>query len=130
MQTFPDDSARARALSASFSAILRVSALRLQQHRSAGHDPADESASGHERFDTPVMLRSTTSLSHTRSQVALGERLLPPSREFREELEKNVMIPAYARARHPRVLEREQKLASYFDTAGLARVESSQLLPH
>lgn len=76
-----------------------------------------------ERFDTPVMLRSTTRLSHTRSQVELGERILPRRKEFREEPEKNVMIPAYARARHPRVLEREQNLASYFDTSGLARVE-------
>ena len=51
-----------------------------------------------ERFDTPVIIRSTTRLSHTRSVVRLGTR----------------QVPAHARARHPRLIEREQGLASYF----------------
>lgn len=64
-----------------------------------------------EKFDTPVILRSTTRLSHTRSAVTLGERLQLPPRPFCENPGKNVMIPAHARQRHPAVLEREALVA-------------------
>ncbi len=76
-----------------------------------------------EQFDTPVVIRSTTRLSHTRSVVALGSRVVPPSRGFREDTKKNVMIPAHARARHPRLIEREQNLAAFFEQNPLNRWE-------
>jgi indolepyruvate ferredoxin oxidoreductase alpha subunit len=69
-----------------------------------------------ERFDTPVIVRSTTRLSHTRSVVRLGARVVPAGRAFREDTRKNVMIPAHARARHPKLIEREQALAEHFET--------------
>src|ERR1017187_6139288 len=52
-----------------------------------------------ELFDTPVIVRSTTRLSHTRSAVTVGDRKVPPPRGFIEKPSKNVMIPAYARPR-------------------------------
>ena len=67
-----------------------------------------------EQFDTPVIVRSTTRLSHTRSPVMVGERNEPPQRPFIEKPSKNVMIPAYARPRHGAVLEREARLKAYF----------------
>jgi indolepyruvate ferredoxin oxidoreductase alpha subunit len=67
-----------------------------------------------ERFDTPVIVRSTTRLSHTRSVVRLGERSEPAPRGFLEDPRKNVMIPAHARIRHPLLVEREVKLRTYF----------------
>src|SRR5450755_3828944 len=63
-----------------------------------------------EQFDTMVIVRGTTRLSHTRSPVAIGARIEPPARPFIEKPSKNVMIPAYARPRHGVVLEREAKL--------------------
>ena len=76
-----------------------------------------------ELFDTPVIVRSTTRLSHTRSPVTLGERHEPPVRPFIEKPAKNVMIPAYARPRHSAVLERETKLKAYFAQAAINRWE-------
>ena len=76
-----------------------------------------------ELFDTPVIVRSTTRLSHTRSPVTLGERHEPPARPFIEKPAKNVMIPAYARPRHSAVLERETKLKAYFAQAAINRWE-------
>jgi indolepyruvate ferredoxin oxidoreductase alpha subunit len=76
-----------------------------------------------ELFDTPVIVRSTTRLSHTRSRVALGDRIEPPARPFIEKPSKNVMIPAYARPRHGVVLEREAKLKAYFTESSLNRWE-------
>jgi indolepyruvate ferredoxin oxidoreductase alpha subunit len=76
-----------------------------------------------ERFDTPVMLRSTTRLSHTRSPVAVGTRVEPPRRPYRDDPAKQVMIPAYARTRHPLVLEREAKVAAWVDAGELSILE-------
>ena len=67
-----------------------------------------------ERFDTPVIVRSTTRLSHTRSQVKLGNRDDIEPLPFNEDVVKNVMIPAHARLRHPFLLEREAKLIKHF----------------
>lgn len=77
-----------------------------------------------ERFDTPVIVRSTTRLSHTRSVVTVGERAETPARTFDERPAKNVMIPAHARQRHGAVLERERGLAEEFETSPLTRVEA------
>ncbi|UCH73297.1 MAG: indolepyruvate ferredoxin oxidoreductase subunit alpha [Rhodospirillales bacterium] len=77
-----------------------------------------------ERFDTPVILRSTTRLSHTRSPVTTGPRVDPEPLGFNEDPVKNVIIPAHARLAHPRVLEREAKLAAYFEDPEFTRWEA------
>ena len=76
-----------------------------------------------EQFDTPVIVRGSTRLSHTRSPVRLGERCEPTPKPFVEDIAKNVMIPAHARRRRPLVIEREQHLSAYFDTSELTRWE-------
>ena len=77
-----------------------------------------------ERFDTPVIVRGTTRLSHTRSPVAVGARQEAPSRQFVEDPRKNVMIPAHARLRHVAVVAREAKLKEYLETAPINRQET------
>ncbi len=74
-----------------------------------------------EEFDTPVIVRATTRLSHTRSIVKMGERIEVPVRPFIEDPSKNVMIPLHARMRHPALFEREAKLEKYFDKSPLTR---------
>jgi indolepyruvate ferredoxin oxidoreductase alpha subunit len=76
-----------------------------------------------EQFDTMVIVRSTTRLSHTRSPVAVGARVEHPSRGFFECPAKNVMIPAHAKPRHLALLQREAKLKAYFETAPINRWE-------
>jgi pyruvate/2-oxoacid:ferredoxin oxidoreductase alpha subunit len=77
-----------------------------------------------ETFDTPVIVRSTTRFSHTRSAVAIGDRKEPPPRGFIEKPSKNVMIPAYARPRHGAVIEREGRLKAHFAEAPINRWEA------
>ena len=77
-----------------------------------------------EAFDTAVIVRCTTRLSHTRSPVAVGPRKEVPSRGFNENPRKNVMIPAHAKLRHLAVLEREAKLQAYLETATINRWET------
>ena len=77
-----------------------------------------------ERFDTPVLVRSTTRISHSKSLVKLKEKRTLPSRKssFRCHAEKYVMVPAYARLRHKSIEERLAKLASYAETFHLTQV--------
>jgi len=70
-----------------------------------------------ERFDTPVLLRSETRVSHADSPVGLGERKeskLPLGLD-RKLAAKNVMIPAHARVKRVLVEERLEKLETYAD---------------
>jgi len=69
-----------------------------------------------EKFDTPVMLRITTRISHSYSIVALSERIAteretPP--EYHINTRKYVMVPGHARLRHPIVEERVRKIADF-----------------
>jgi indolepyruvate ferredoxin oxidoreductase alpha subunit len=57
-----------------------------------------------EQFDTPVIVRSTTVLSHSRSIVKTGDRKEVEARPFNNDISKNVMIPTHARLQHSRSL--------------------------
>jgi indolepyruvate ferredoxin oxidoreductase alpha subunit len=65
-----------------------------------------------EEFDTPVMLRSVTRLSHAKGRVAYGDRgVSPVEKRFVREPEKLVMVPAHGIRRHRVVEERTGRLA-------------------
>jgi indolepyruvate ferredoxin oxidoreductase alpha subunit len=76
-----------------------------------------------ERFDTMVIVRTTTRMSHTRSGVKVGTRTEVPSRGFVEDRVKNVMVPAHARGRHVALLEREAALKAYLRESPIQRWE-------
>ncbi|MDD3023104.1 MAG: indolepyruvate ferredoxin oxidoreductase subunit alpha [Syntrophomonadaceae bacterium] len=76
-----------------------------------------------EEFDTPVMLRVTTRLSHSQTMVELGERDEVELKEYKKNAAKYVMLPGHARARHVEVEKRMQKLAEYGETTALNRIE-------
>ncbi|MCW2305925.1 indolepyruvate ferredoxin oxidoreductase subunit alpha [Rhodobium gokarnense] len=79
-----------------------------------------------EAFDTPVFVRSTTRLSHTRSAVAVGPREAHPGHGFKDRPAKNVMIPAHARRQHGVVLEREKRLKEMLSESPLNRIEAGE----
>jgi len=77
-----------------------------------------------EQYDTPVMLRTTTRISHSKSIVALGERvsgLAQPG--LVKNAAKLVMLPGNARVRHPFVEERIRKLSETGATMDINRRE-------
>jgi len=77
-----------------------------------------------EQFDTPVMLRSCTRISHGKSVVELGERVTGlPLPQLVKDAPKLVMLPGNARVRHPLVEKRTVKLSLYGDTAAINRIE-------
>ncbi len=77
-----------------------------------------------EQFDTPVMLRTTTRISHSKSVVRLGEPVTGlPSPKLVKNAAKLVMLPGNAKVRHPFVEERSRKLSIYGDTLAINRME-------
>lgn len=77
-----------------------------------------------ERFDTPVMLRTTTRVSHSKSIVGLAEPsgpAVPP--KLAKDPVKYVMLPANARKRHPVVEKRMENLARFAETFPENRIE-------
>ena len=75
-----------------------------------------------EEFDTPVLLRTVTRLSHAKGRVSHGERgTSPVEKRFVREPEKLVMVPEFGRRRHRLVEERTRKLAELADELDLNR---------
>ncbi len=76
-----------------------------------------------ETFDTPVLLRLTTRVSHSQSLVALGEREDVELKAYEKDPAKFVMIPAHARPRHAIAERRLEKLRAYGESAAINRAE-------
>ncbi|MCM2263919.1 MAG: indolepyruvate ferredoxin oxidoreductase subunit alpha [Desulfuromonadales bacterium] len=77
-----------------------------------------------EQFDTPVMLRSCTRISHGKSLVELSERVSDlPEPKLVKDPPKLVMLPGNARVRHPLVEERTLKLSEYGNSFAVNRAE-------
>ncbi len=82
-----------------------------------------------EGFNTPVLVRSTTRISHSKSVVKVSRsRVMPVNRAgFQHDVKKYVMLPVFARLRHPLVEERLVKLAAYTETFPLNQVQWGDL---
>ncbi len=76
-----------------------------------------------EQFDTPVMLRLTTRISHAKGIVTIGERETVEHPGFERNITKYVMVPAHARVRHMVVIERLEKLKAFAETTTLNTIE-------
>jgi len=63
-----------------------------------------------EKYDTPVIVRSTTRLSHSQGLVELGDRVDIQDKPYVRDAAKNVMMPGNAKGRHLLVESREKAL--------------------
>ena len=80
-----------------------------------------------EKFDTPVILRTTTRISHSRS-IAFqpdipcdAERLI--NKPYTKDIEKFVMVPVYARKRHKSAIKRLRYLTDFSNNSGINKIE-------
>jgi indolepyruvate ferredoxin oxidoreductase alpha subunit len=81
-----------------------------------------------EKFDTPVFLRSTTRVSHSKSIVDLEEPQPPEDcTEIRFNAGKYVMVPINARKRRLAVEERMRNLQAFAETFSENRMEINDL---
>ena len=76
-----------------------------------------------EEFDTPVLLKMCTRVSHSQAVVETSARVEPPVKPYEKNIAKYVMMPGNAKRRHPVVEERTRKLTAWAETAPVNRVE-------
>ena len=69
-----------------------------------------------ERFDVPVIIRSSVRISHTKTPVEAGERAEAPARPYEKNPAKWVMMPAFAKPRRLVQLDRIDKLRQWVET--------------
>lgn len=64
-----------------------------------------------EKYDTPVIVRTTTRLSHSQGLVELNDRINLEDKPYVRNVAKNVMMPGNAKGRHLVVESRELALS-------------------
>lgn len=75
-----------------------------------------------EEYDTPVLFRLCTRVSHSQSLVDTKERIEPELKEYKKDIAKYVMMPAMAKRKHPVVEARQEKLAALAEKTELNQV--------
>ena len=80
-----------------------------------------------ENFDTPVLLKMCTRVSHSQSVVEPGERI-EVTKPYEKNGAKYIMMPGNAKKRHPVVEARTLALIDYAENTDINRVEPGESL--
>ncbi len=76
-----------------------------------------------EQFDSPVIVRLTTRVSHSQSAVEISDKENFTLKDYVKDANKYVMMPAMARKRHVEVEKRMAALREFSNTSELNKVE-------
>jgi len=76
-----------------------------------------------ETFDTPVLMRMTTRVCHSKSIVTCGEREEVGIKDYAKNVKKYVTVPAIAKVLRLKVQDRLQKLLDYSNATCLNFIE-------
>ncbi|ACV61008.1 indolepyruvate ferredoxin oxidoreductase, alpha subunit [Desulfofarcimen acetoxidans DSM 771] len=66
-----------------------------------------------EKYDTPVLLRTTTRVAHSQSMTEIGERREVIDKPYQKNAQKYVMVPGHGRMRRYFIENRMKDLAEY-----------------
>ena len=78
-----------------------------------------------EQYDTPVLLKMCTRVSHSQSVVEPGERI-EVSKTYEKNAPKYIMMPGNAKKRHPIVEQRTAALVKWAETCDINRLEDGE----
>lgn len=76
-----------------------------------------------EKFDRPVIFRTTTRLAHSQGLVELCDRKEVEDKPYEKDIRKNVMMPGNAKLRHVEIEKRNLELAEAANTMPINKVE-------
>ncbi len=76
-----------------------------------------------EKFDRPVIFRTTTRLAHSQGLVELYDRQEIADKEYVKDIRKTVMMPGNAKLRHVEIEKRNLELAEAANTLAINTVE-------
>ncbi len=78
-----------------------------------------------EQFDTPVLVRLSTRVSHSQSLVEICEREDVPVKDYEKNISKYVMMPANAKGRHVFVEERTKRIEAFAADCAFNTIEDN-----
>ncbi|MDU1411802.1 MAG: indolepyruvate ferredoxin oxidoreductase subunit alpha [Clostridium sp.] len=76
-----------------------------------------------EEYDTIVLFRVTTRISHSKTVVQLGEKNAVDIKPYEKNIKKYIMTPANSKKKHYEVEERLEALRKYSNNTFLNRIE-------
>lgn len=76
-----------------------------------------------EKFDIPVLFRTTTRVCHSKSLVEFGDVVETEPYEYKRNVFKYVSAPANAKAHHPVLEQKLKDMAEYACTSTLNKIE-------
>lgn len=76
-----------------------------------------------EKFDTLVLFRVTTRISHSKTVVEVGDKQAVEVKPYEKNIKKYIMTPGHSKIKHYEVEERLEKLRQYSNTTNLNRME-------
>ncbi|MGN9162078.1 indolepyruvate ferredoxin oxidoreductase subunit alpha [Clostridium sulfidigenes] len=76
-----------------------------------------------EKFDTLVLFRVTTRISHSKTVVGVGDKQAVEVKPYEKNIKKYIMTPGHSKIKHYEVEERLEKLRQYSNTTKLNRME-------
>lgn len=76
-----------------------------------------------EKFDRPVILRTTTRLAHSQGLVELCDRENIEDRPYEKNIAKTVMMPGNAKGRHVEIEKRNLELAEAANELSINKIE-------
>ncbi len=79
-----------------------------------------------EEYDTAVLIKMCTRVSHSQSVVETGERVVPEQKKYEKNPGKYIMMPANAKKRHPDVEARMKALTAWAEKTEVNRVEEGR----
>ena len=79
-----------------------------------------------EKYDTPVLLKMCTRVSHSQSVVEPSDRVEIEPKPYKKDGDKYIMMPRQAKLRHPLVEQRTLDLMKLSETSPLNRIEEGK----
>jgi indolepyruvate ferredoxin oxidoreductase, alpha subunit len=76
-----------------------------------------------EKYDTPVLIRTTTRTAHTQSIVKTSDRVAFSTKAYSKNIQKYVPVPSHSRNMHSKVEANLKKLSEESETSNLNKVE-------
>ncbi|MCG8483638.1 MAG: indolepyruvate ferredoxin oxidoreductase subunit alpha, partial [Clostridia bacterium] len=86
-------------------------------------DMIEEAFKVSEAFDTPVLIRVTTRICHSKGIVACKDREEVEIKEYVKDLKKNLAVPTFARGMRVKLEERLQKLLDFSNHTNMNYIE-------
>lgn len=79
-----------------------------------------------EKFDTPIFIRTCTRIAHSQSIVETSDRLEIPDKPYEKTPSKYIMMPGYAKFRHPVVEQRMLDMAEFAENCEFNRIDKGE----